>query len=456
MVRQRYLYFELYDINDTAANLQTVWSVVHGPFFTASVNAYLKPAPHNVLGDQLYFTLLLYLPFWLAFPSPFTFVVVTIVAAGAAAVPLFYLARDRLGNPWLALLVAMSYLGHKMAYNTYFLFGFRPETLFMPFLFAGFLFLFRRQHLAALPFFLLTLLTKHDSILVLSTLGLYLTVFTPEHRRFGALLVLLALLYLFAVVIPLFAHFSYSDTAIMKKVAMFGPDPVAAVVNVALHPWLYFEEVSRDELEYLYSTLLPVGFLCLLSPYYYLAVPIILYNLLYSDYGSIHCGWHWALVVPFLYLGVVDALARVRGRMGDRPWRAVWVAAVALAIGLFGVEAFQLAVRVQKQRNFYYRAHPADTGKMIAAMAEIEPEASVSAMHRLLWFVAFRRDLFYNCHESYDPDYVVVITPFALGQNDMTDWCTIAAVEDPQSDFHRKYAPAVVEGELIIFKKREK
>jgi hypothetical protein len=53
---QRYFWLELEETGDSAADIQTLWSVLHGSFYTTTVHDFLKPVAHNVLGDQLCFT----------------------------------------------------------------------------------------------------------------------------------------------------------------------------------------------------------------------------------------------------------------------------------------------------------------------------------------------------------------------------------------------------------------
>ena len=105
-IHRRYLALELYFVADTGANIQALWSAVHGPFFTSTILDYLKPVPHNLLGDQLYFTLLFYLPFQLAFKSPFSLVAVMVLAVSTGAVPLYLHERRETGGAWAGLLLS--------------------------------------------------------------------------------------------------------------------------------------------------------------------------------------------------------------------------------------------------------------------------------------------------------------------------------------------------------------
>jgi hypothetical protein len=292
---------------------------------------------------------------------------------------------------------------------------------------------------------------------VLAPLGLGLAIAAgPDHRRrrFGLLLTLLTLLYIAGVVIPHLDRFAYCDTAIMKQLAVFGPDPFTALKTMLLDPDLYWEHVSPAELRFLAHALLTVAGLCLASPYFYLAAPIFFYNFLYNNYASLHCAWHWALVAPLMYVAAVDALGKIMAADHLRRSRPVRWAGLALLLGVFIPAVTSFQERLEWQKGMYYREHNVNTKKIIAALAAIPPEASVSTMSRLLWFTAFRRQLSYNCNHPYPPDYVAILLPLHLGQNDKTDWCTIAAVEDHDSWLYQDYEIAAREGPLIIFRRR--
>jgi uncharacterized membrane protein len=454
---QRYFWLEFEETGDSAADIQILWSVLHGSFYTTTVQDFLKPVPHNVLGDQLCFTLLFYLPFRLLFSSPFGFSVVTVLISSLGAIPLYRLARDQLKSPAGGVLFAASYLFNLMNWGIYFRFGFRDEVLVIPFLFAAWRRLRREKYLQALIFLILVLLTKHNSILVVGCLGLYLLYRPGRARFFGLLCLALAGAYYFGAVRPLFDHFSASSTAYFKGLDQFGPTPAAAILNLIRHPGLFFQKLTPVQLKFLARSLFPVGFLCLLSPCFYIALPIILINILLGDYLSVYCAWHWALVVPFIYVGAVEAIGRLQVRAGER-WRPrLKLAAMILAAAVFLVEASWVIEAVQAQKKFYYREHGVDTQKMIAALKVIPPEASVSTMYRMAWFLAERRQVYINHYQLHlDTDYVVVTLPLKIpGQRDL-DRKLIPIIQDPGSPLYRDYTPVVEQPNLIIYRRLAK
>ena len=91
---------------------------------------------------------------------------------------------------------------------------------------------------------------------------------------------------------------------------------------------------------------------------------------------------------------------------------------------------------------------------MIAALKVIPPEASVSTMYRMAWFLAERRQVYINHYQLHlDTDYVVVTLPLKIpGQRDL-DRKLIPIIQDPGSTFYRDYAPVVEQPNLIIYKR---
>lgn len=457
LVRQRYMALELVTTHDTATNIQAIWSAIHGSFFTSTIQEYLKPGPHNLLGDQLYFTLLLYAPFWLLFKTPFTLVVVTIIAFVAGAVPIHMYATEKSGHYGLGLFFAASYLFNSMAYGTFFFFGFRPEVLFMPFLLWGLYLVHRGRLVWAGLFFLLVLLTKHNAMMVLALLGLLL-VFTGDRNRkiLGASLAAGSAVYYFAVVVPLFSAYGYTDTAFFKKLDNFGATPFEVILTLLRRPWLLLTEISRLEAGFLALGLLPVGFLCLGRPVTYVALPVALYNFLHDEYGSVHCGWHWALVVPFVYWGGVEAGSWLFRRARERGGRFMLVLAAA-ASAVLVLEAGWMMALARTQSGFFYPSRGVDTSAMVDSLAMIGDDASVSSVSRMLWFVADREKVYTNHSRlRLDADYVVVTYPLRLGVQYDADRPLVEAAEDPNSRLHKEFRPVRFGEHLTIFERRDR
>jgi uncharacterized membrane protein len=85
---------------------QVVWNTLHGrPFFYTSTG---RPLLH--LSNHASLILLLIAPFYLLYSGPETLLVLQAVAVGLGGLPLFWLAREKLGSVLAGLSVLSAYL----------------------------------------------------------------------------------------------------------------------------------------------------------------------------------------------------------------------------------------------------------------------------------------------------------------------------------------------------------
>jgi len=452
---RRYIYLEIWFPHDSAADFQTMWSVLYGNFFTSSIHDYLKAAPHNVLGDQLCFTLMLYIPFWLIFKTPVVFLAAQVLIMATAAIPLFLLARDRLKWNGVALVLAGTFLFNSINYGTYLRFGFRAETIQIPLLLWAFLFIKRGFLGRAMPFLALTLLTKHDSVITLFMIGIYLMFQKSKGRYYGAALMLVSLIYFFGAVLPLFHAFAPDPGKYFKGFEELGADPGEFVKNMIIHPWLFFQAMSLRKLLFFENALVPVLFLCLLSPSFYIALPLVLMNLVSRDFRSVYAVWHWSLVIPFIYIGAIDTLQKIKTRIQPDRMKSMKLLLVAAVTIVCIIEFKDLASAFNLESRYYYKNKGIDTRAMIDALKVIPKDASVSTTHRMVWWLAFRKNVFINTEKLHlDADYVVISRPLHVSGQRITDWKLIPMVKDPQSPLYKDFDRIVNLPYLQIYKKK--
>jgi uncharacterized membrane protein len=120
-------YFSAYQIQrhdvfetslDTLSVEQPLWNTLHGQFLRATyypvtgetVADFNDRKTDSLLGDHVQLSLLSLLIPYLIAPRTETLFVVLSIGIGLGAIPLFRLAKRRLGSPWLALLFAIGYL----------------------------------------------------------------------------------------------------------------------------------------------------------------------------------------------------------------------------------------------------------------------------------------------------------------------------------------------------------
>lgn len=408
----RYIYFEFKEPTDSAAYMQVAWSMFHWPPFTVSIQENLfNYTPFNFLGDQLMWTLALFAPLCLL-PSPgvwFLLAQVMIIAAGA--ILLYRMASDRLEDEWLALLVTICYLFNAATTLSFARFGFRAETLFIPLAFAIFYLSEKERLIQAGIALVLFLLTKHDSIPVAVLIGLYFIVIRRRQWRFGAFCIVAAIAYYAVGVGLVMSPLQTSQTAHFKHFSQFGDTPRQALVHMVLHPSAVLSLISPAKLTFFFGQILfPAGLLALLSPIFWVCSSALLINAVTPEYLTIYCGWHWAIVIPFIFMGMISTMGwGLKKTRHD--WRVRLLLALLLLVQtLYGISAYH-TVNTEEE-HYSYRKSEVDTIRIIEELDKIEPEASVMASSRLLWFLFNRKHIYIGRVKFHDEaDYIAILLP---------------------------------------------
>ncbi|KPJ75690.1 MAG: hypothetical protein AMJ54_14305 [Deltaproteobacteria bacterium SG8_13] len=411
----RYMSFEMREPVDSSTYMQVSWSILHGmPFTTSIQERWIGLTQHNFLGDQLIFTLILFSPLLLVTTSGLLFLVLQTAIIGLGAVFLYAYANKRLGNPALSLVVATCYLFHTATFLSFHFFGFRVETLFIPFIFAVFYFAEIKKTLLASAFLLLTLLTKHNSIPIVFMIGFYFVAVERANWRFGLFCMCAALVYYLVGVEWIMGHFQQNSVAHFKHLARFGATPWQALSRLLLDPAIIIAEISKQEMSHFLTILIPYGFLAVLSPIFWISFFQLLIIALLEDYHSVFCGWHWAVVVPFIFLGMTATVGWVIKRAGNRK-PVIYALAVVLVGGLlFHLNVYNRHV-LQAGSQFYFKTHGVDSEKILSALSVIEKDASVMASGQLLWNLYDRERIFHSSERFHDEvDYVAVLLPFGF------------------------------------------
>ncbi|OHD73869.1 MAG: hypothetical protein A2177_14360 [Spirochaetes bacterium RBG_13_68_11] len=217
---------------------------------------------------SLHFQPLYYLlaPFYALHRDPTTLLVLQAVALPVAAVPLYLVARRRLGNPWLSLTVAAVFLLYPALHglNTY---DFHGVVLLIPI--ASFALYFLET--GAMPLFwvflALGLITREDTAVTLSGIGLYAW-FVLGKRRLGVAVLAACVGYFLLALTIMSALGGYANLENYWALTLPDHQNFAGVVLTLISNPLYaFRHVflNVEKLQYLLLLLLPVGFLPLAS-----------------------------------------------------------------------------------------------------------------------------------------------------------------------------------------------
>ncbi len=313
---------------------QAVWATAHGHFLrVSSPNGYESVR----LGVHVDPFLALLAPLWWIWPSPLMLLVVQVLAVASGALPVYWLARKRLGDERAAVGFAAAYLIYPATqFNALTDSGMHAVSFAVPLILFAIWFLDNDR---LVPFALTALLaasTKEEIPLAVGCLGIWYAV-THGRRLVGGAIFALGLagtLVNFLVVIPHFA--GHGSTPFKDRYAAVGGTPGGIGHTLLTHPGtLVVAATGSGKPHFLLLLLLPFAGLCLLEPLLLLgAVPDLAIDLLSSRPQQTMLGYQYtAGIVPFVVAAAVLGAARLKLKAAPARLAAyVVVFAAALAV----------------------------------------------------------------------------------------------------------------------------
>lgn len=309
---------------------QPIWNTVHGRPFAQSMYSF---APTH-LGVDLAFFELWVAPFYALWQSPIALFVVISFGAALAAWPLYSIAREAHGSALAGLGWATLYLLF-LPVLTITVDEFQPR-LFAATALLGAYWFYRRERVWAFWFCLLVALTVRSDVgLVVASFGLYAAI---ERRRWAFSLapLVVGLGYWGAAVFLIVPAFANGHGFLWQvNYAWLGADTRAIVTTVLTHPGYTIRGVvTLEKARYLAQLLWPLAFLPLLRPCFLLIpAPIFALNLLSGElvqFDLLH--QYQALIVPFLFLAAIAALADLAAADAATRTRRLLVPAAAALV----------------------------------------------------------------------------------------------------------------------------
>ncbi len=306
---------------DMAFYQQAIWNTSQGRFLEVSATDFSQ----SLLGTDVILIYALMTPFYMLVPSALTLVVVETVVVAAGALPIYWLARDRLQNGWAGVAFAILYLLLPAVENGN-LYELRERPMAGAFLLFAFYFWQKGQlgwfGLAAV----LALACRPENGLVLAMLGLYGWLEGRQrqagfgwHYIWGP--VGLGLGWLGAALLVIQLATGGNGYALGSTFA--GGSPLAAVTTLFTNPAQGWQQlfptgsVLLGKLLYIPLLLLPFAFLPLFSPrLLLLALPPVGLNLLANEKRRLQWNpfdYHYqSSVMPWLLIATLFAVVRLR------------------------------------------------------------------------------------------------------------------------------------------------
>jgi uncharacterized membrane protein len=326
--------------HDLGVMEQAAWNTRHGRFGYETSNGVERS---RLAGHVEPIFLLLSIPYLLYNGAETLLILQTLVIA-LGALPVFWLAKAKLGNPWAGVAFGAMYLLFP-ALEAANLTEFHPVALTAAFFLFAFHYLQDRNRLGYALALVLALASKEDMALVGVMFGLYALV-VLRNRALG-LVTMAASLAWFAIALYLvIPSFSPSGGFVLfQRYAEVGGTPLGVVRSFLLQPGLVLNVVARPEkMGYLLGLLASAGFAPLLAPEILaLAAPSLGINLL-SNYPAMYSGvsHYSAPIVPFLVVASIYGTSRgrqisrmcLRANTGSRIFTGAMAMVLVLSVGL--------------------------------------------------------------------------------------------------------------------------
>jgi uncharacterized membrane protein len=322
---------------------QALWNTAHGRPFHFTNWRGLPDLPlkeDSRLGMHFEPVYLLIAPIYWLWSDVRALLILQTVALALGAVPVFLLARLRLGSGLCALVFAMAYLLWPAVEGAN-LVDFHAITLAVPLLLAAFYLLQTRRYHYFLACAVLAMSCKEDVPLLVFMMGVY-TLAVRRAWRWGLATAGLAAIWFYVAMFVVVPHFTLTgQSPYLARYSYLGNSLPQIAYNL-LSPAAWSAFFPRG-VEYLLQAIAYFQFSPLLSPEtLFLAAPSWLINVLSANTAMqlLDARHYAAPLVPFIIAAAIEGLARLKNWFNillERETRVpVYLAALLLFVGSLG------------------------------------------------------------------------------------------------------------------------
>ncbi|MFH0919790.1 MAG: DUF2079 domain-containing protein [Fibrobacterota bacterium] len=388
---KRYLAFNA-DL-DLGNITQAFWNTLHGRFMQMTWPGTDALGCRWIGHTELFFVLLV--PFFALFPHPVTLLVLQSAALAGAGFALFLLARERLKNGPQALLVSTAYFVFPFLPSVA-LSDFHADPFMLPPLFLALYYYRKGAPRRFWVFMLLTLSCKEYTVLPVFLIG---TLIALHDRRNGILLMLTALFW-YVLIVPTLARILGSSVFAIQTEshALFIPasakaHEMTAVIQKAAAALLRSGNImSLAQIGLLFGLTLryyPQGFILILPA---------LGGLLFLNQAGLFTTHRHALLIPLLFITLVEGLARMPVRF--RTSYAIFgvtlpslLMLLLLPTSVIGRNLREMFLHPEYRNPFHYRYTPHDR-LCDSLLVQIPADAPLSTDNNLRTKLACREWVF--------------------------------------------------------------
>lgn len=389
-------------VYDLGIMIQTVWNTSHGWILQESVNM-----GYPMMRFWMAHWEFIYLPIALVyrlFSHPYTLLILQTVIVSLGAIPVFYLAQDKLKNGPIAFAFSLSYLLYPAIQNAN-ICDVHGVTFAVPFLLFAFYYLQKRRIGLFALFSVIAISCREDSALLIFMMGIY-AFFILKERKLGIIVAIVGFSWFFIW---------YERMAIRSMLGL----PEFVIMEGAESHWDHLAKIKDDPLylvkflakkyniRYFFYLFGPVLLLSFFSPSTLLiAAPMFAINLI-SSYYYTHDVEHYysATIAPFIFISAIYGLKNVQDYFRIRyNKRMKWLRAAPILIMASTMFFFFIKSNVFDAGKWKITDHHRIIKKIIK---EIPQEASLSVDSRLAVHAAERHELYAFNDHAYDAEYVL-------------------------------------------------
>ena len=290
---------------------QGIWLLSRGE------NAFVTVRGFHIFGDHIQYIITFLAPLFWIWDDARILLIAQSMALSLGSIPLYLIARDKLKNKLVPLVVVFTYLLYP-ALHYLNLENFHADSFAVPILLFCFYFLTKKNYSLYAFFVFLALITKEDIAITVFMLGIYATVFYNRKVGVATILASILCLVLTSQLLYYFNGMGYFHTK-YGAFNKFGSSPIEVVVNMAMNPGRVMETLITPVNEkYVYDIFSPVAFLSILSPTTLLiGIPAILMNLLTGWPYAHSIQYHYTkAIIPFVFISLVYGLSNLERLCG--------------------------------------------------------------------------------------------------------------------------------------------
>lgn len=435
---------------------QTVWNVLHGNGFTLTDP--MGTHQESRLAVHADFLLILLAPFYVIWSSPKMLILIQTIILGLGAIPVFWIARDKLKSRNVALLFSAVYLLYPTIQRTM-LHDFHAVVLSTTFLLFAYWYMEKENYLLFIIFALLAAFGKEQVWITTGFMGLYV-LFLKKRFWVGALVTSVS----FITFYLLFWKFIPAVTITHQHFALaylseFGGNLDSILKNILKNPFLVIKDFfARDNLFYLFQLFFSSGFLSVFSPITLIyALPSIGINALSNNPLMRQIDYQYASVItPFIFISAIDGFRVVTNRITKtvklQRRQAMMIPVIVLAVSTAIGCVYWGELPFGKNSRFFFFLTP-DPAKQTMKNTEqsIGSQYSVSATNDIGAHFS-QRELLYNFPinaEEADFDVIHLGDPYAWPSGDEQKAMKDRLMQNPN------YELIAHDGDFYAFKRKD-